>query len=204
VADTLDAWLRLRPTLTVDGLPPPIGTTGPTPSTTTALIALARHIEVRVRPRDEARGARFDDAVSLLATLVGRAPDVDGFAALAARLHGVDAPLPLRTATAHAHGGRAVMRPFPPTGFDDVVRSADVVADGPAWFRAARLYADVCFFHPFDDGNARLALCALVWVLERARVGVVDLAPVVMPWTPSSTPSLCRVVRAMTGPLSRG
>lgn len=139
----------------------------------------------------------FDDAVALLESLVSRAPDVDGLALLAGRLRGAEAMLPLRTATAFALGGRAVMGPFSRSAFDDVVRSADIVADGPPWFRAARLYADVCFFHPFDDGNARLALCALVWVLEREGVGVVDLAPVVMPWMPTSSPSLCRVVRAI-------
>ncbi|MFC5910227.1 Fic family protein [Streptacidiphilus monticola] len=33
--------------------------------------------------------------------------------------------------------------------------------------RAARAYLDVCFFHPFDDGNARSAFLALVFVLAR-------------------------------------
>ncbi|MFC9329552.1 Fic family protein [Kitasatospora sp. NPDC057015] len=36
--------------------------------------------------------------------------------------------------------------------------------------RAARTYLDVCFFHPFDDGNARAALLALLFVLARAGV----------------------------------
>ncbi|WP_394617025.1 Fic family protein [Lentzea sp. JNUCC 0626] len=33
--------------------------------------------------------------------------------------------------------------------------------------RAARAYLDVCFFHPFDDGNARAAFLVLVFVLAR-------------------------------------
>ncbi|MFF4367042.1 Fic family protein [Streptomyces sp. NPDC001594] len=33
--------------------------------------------------------------------------------------------------------------------------------------RAVRAYLDVCFFHPFDDGNARCAFLALVFVLAR-------------------------------------
>lgn len=164
---------------------------------TTALKALTRHVDGRVRPRDARRAASFDDATAQLATLVADVPDVDGLARLAGRLHGGADALALRTAPAFAHGGRAVMRPFHRSDLEDMVRSADVVTDGPAWFRAARLYADVCFFHPFDDGNARLALCALVWVLEREGVGVVDLAPVVMPWTPTSVPALVRVVRAL-------
>ncbi|WP_293989694.1 Fic family protein [Streptomyces sp.] len=36
--------------------------------------------------------------------------------------------------------------------------------------RAARAYLDVCFFHPFDDGNARSAFLALVFVLAREGV----------------------------------
>ncbi len=169
-------------------------TKGPT---TPALAALAAHIDARVRPRDATKARGLDGAVALLATLGPRAPDVDGLAALAACLHGVDAPRPLRTSTAFAHGGRAVMRPFTRAELVEVVGGAAAVDDGPSWFRAARLYADVCFFHPFDDGNARLALCALVWVLQREGVAVVDLGPLVMPWTPSSTPSLLRVVRAL-------
>ncbi|WP_217370738.1 Fic family protein [Nonomuraea antri] len=33
--------------------------------------------------------------------------------------------------------------------------------------RAARAYLDVCFFHPFGDGNARAAFLALIFVLAR-------------------------------------
>lgn len=33
--------------------------------------------------------------------------------------------------------------------------------------RAARVYLDVCFFHPFDDGNARSAFLAALFVLAR-------------------------------------
>ncbi|MFF8844351.1 hypothetical protein ACF08N_16805 [Streptomyces sp. NPDC015127] len=37
---------------------------------------------------------------------------------------------------------------------------------------AARAYLDVCFFHPFDDGNARSAFLALVFVLAREGVAL--------------------------------
>ncbi|MCW5868895.1 MAG: Fic family protein [Candidatus Eremiobacteraeota bacterium] len=43
--------------------------------------------------------------------------------------------------------------------------------EGPLCFRAARAYLDVCFFHPFVDGNARLArlvLDAILWREEKA------------------------------------
>ncbi|MFB6634479.1 Fic family protein [Streptomyces sp. NPDC056362] len=42
----------------------------------------------------------------------------------------------------------------------------------PLTARAARAYLDVCFFHPFDDGNARAALLALVFVLAREGVAL--------------------------------
>ncbi|MEU9421005.1 Fic family protein [Streptomyces sp. NPDC048272] len=31
--------------------------------------------------------------------------------------------------------------------------------------RAARAYLDICFFHPFDDGNARSAFLTLIFIL---------------------------------------
>jgi hypothetical protein len=40
----------------------------------------------------------------------------------------------------------------------------------PLTSRAARAYLDVCFFHPFDDGNARSAFLALLFVLAREGV----------------------------------
>jgi len=38
--------------------------------------------------------------------------------------------------------------------------------------RAARAYLDVCFFHPFQDGNARCARLVLDFVLTRAGLGL--------------------------------
>ncbi|GHF39453.1 hypothetical protein GCM10018790_16580 [Kitasatospora xanthocidica] len=49
---------------------------------------------------------------------------------------------------------------------------ADGAAPLPLIARAARAYLDVCFFHPFDDGNARAAFLALVFVLAREGVGL--------------------------------
>ncbi|GAA1976735.1 Fic family protein [Catenulispora subtropica] len=45
----------------------------------------------------------------------------------------------------------------------------------PLAARAARTYLDVCFFHPFDDGNARSAFLALVFVLAREEVALDDV-----------------------------
>ncbi|WP_306364834.1 Fic family protein [Nocardia sp. CC227C] len=44
--------------------------------------------------------------------------------------------------------------------------------------RAARVYLDVCFFHPFADGNARSALLALAFVLARDGIVLDEVGPV--------------------------
>lgn len=56
--------------------------------------------------------------------------------------------------------------------------------------RAARAYLDVCFFHPFDDGNARAAFLALTFTLERAGVVLDQVGP------------LCRIPRQPDDPQS--
>ncbi|MEV8312335.1 Fic family protein [Streptomyces flavidovirens] len=43
--------------------------------------------------------------------------------------------------------------------------------------RAARLYLDVAFFHPFDDGNARAALLALGHLLAAENIVLGWIAP---------------------------
>jgi len=43
--------------------------------------------------------------------------------------------------------------------------------------RAARVFLDVCFFHPFDDGNARAARLALDHVLTSAGLALHAAAP---------------------------
>jgi hypothetical protein len=48
----------------------------------------------------------------------------------------------------------------------------------PVTARAARAYLDVAFFHPYDDGNARLAGLLLQFVLLRERIDVDDVAPI--------------------------
>ena len=42
--------------------------------------------------------------------------------------------------------------------------------------RAARAYLDVCFFHPFVDGNARAARLVFDWILAREGVVLADVA----------------------------
>merc|ERR1711957_747529 len=42
--------------------------------------------------------------------------------------------------------------------------------------RAARLFLDICFFHPFDDGNARLAWLALDFLFTKAGLCLRDVS----------------------------
>ncbi len=48
----------------------------------------------------------------------------------------------------------------------------------PVTARAARAYLDVAFFHPYDDGNARLTGLALRFVLLRGGVELDEPAPI--------------------------
>ena len=47
----------------------------------------------------------------------------------------------------------------------------------PVAARAARAYLDVCFFHPFADGNARSALLTLAFVLGQADIVLDQVGP---------------------------
>ena len=82
---------------------------------------------------------------------------------------------PFRTQPAFAKGGRERYGIAPDTRarLDACLAEATSPATDPALClsaRAARAYLDVCFFHPFADGNARAAFLALVFVLAREEV----------------------------------
>ncbi|WP_228717893.1 Fic family protein [Kitasatospora acidiphila] len=77
----------------------------------------------------------------------------------------------LRTLPAFAKGGaeRYGIGPDTRARLDACLAQA---ATGPLPLaaRAARAHLDVCFFHPFDDGNARAAFLTLLFVLAREGV----------------------------------
>jgi hypothetical protein len=85
----------------------------------------------------------------------------------------LDAPVDLRTRDAYAKGGREryAAEDGLRRSFAEAIEQAN---DGstPVSVRAARAYLDVCFFHPFDDGNARAARLAMDHVLTRAGMGL--------------------------------
>lgn len=52
----------------------------------------------------------------------------------------------------------------------------DIERPIPLTARAARAHLDICFFHPFDDGNARAAFLALIFVLAREGIALDDVS----------------------------
>jgi hypothetical protein len=152
------------------------------------------HPEVPVRARhdgfaDFARTGRRDDPDRQHRLLTAHA-DVRRTAAtgtelspgLTARwngiLRGVPAA-PFRRTPAYAKNGRERYGWHP--GTEDrfaccLAEAADRATPVPA--RAARAYLDVAFFHPYEDGNARLAGLVLQFVLLRGGVELDEVAPI--------------------------
>ncbi|MCU7731173.1 Fic family protein [Actinoplanes sp. KI2] len=86
-----------------------------------------------------------------------------------------------RTGPASAKGGRESYHWHAdlPDRFDACLNEA-TDDDVPLPSRAARVYLDVAFFHPFDDGNARAAALALYYVLARDGVILDRAEPLLM------------------------
>ncbi|WP_329419194.1 Fic family protein [Streptomyces sp. NBC_01693] len=96
---------------------------------------------------------------------------------------GAPQPPPFRTSPAFAKDGRERYGIGPDTRarFDACLAGSAAAAGGaslPLAARAARACLDVCFFHPFDDGNGRAAFLALLFVLAREGVALDDVSMV--------------------------
>eukprot|EP00927_Polykrikos_kofoidii_P071744 TRINITY_DN67974_c0_g1_i1.p1 TRINITY_DN67974_c0_g1~~TRINITY_DN67974_c0_g1_i1.p1 ORF type:complete len:561 (+),score=102.42 TRINITY_DN67974_c0_g1_i1:108-1790(+) len=90
----------------------------------------------------------------------------------------VNAASRLRMADAYAKKGRE-RYPYHEGIENDVaacMADAESSNEWPPAVRAARVYLDICFYHPFDDGNGRLARLALDFVLSKAGLGLVDVS----------------------------
>jgi hypothetical protein len=87
---------------------------------------------------------------------------------------------PFRGGTAFAKGGRERYGLDADTPRRFAACLADSRQDGiPVASRAARAYLDVCFFHPFSDGNARAALLTLAFVLAEEEIVLDQVGPLV-------------------------
>ncbi|WP_055703214.1 Fic family protein [Streptomyces silaceus] len=176
--DHLQSWLAVREATpwheapgdrTDDGTPAPV-----VPSTDGAADDF-RHFDAALDP---ARGEGLLAALELLRADAARGAPLDFELLRTWQQHvlGTARPPRFRELPAFAKGGRERY------GIDATTRArldaclAESAREGerplPLTARAARAYLDVCFFHPFDDGNARSAFLALVFVLAREGVAL--------------------------------
>ncbi|MCX4539149.1 Fic family protein [Streptomyces sp. NBC_01565] len=86
--------------------------------------------------------------------------------------------VPFRQGDAFAKGGREryALTPHTQRDFEHCLRES-AEPGVPLASRAARAYLDVAFFHPFPDGNARLAMLTLAYVLELEGVRLDQAGP---------------------------
>jgi hypothetical protein len=127
---------------------------------------------------DPARAHGLLAALELLRADAARGARLD-FALLQRwQQHVLDTPRPpsLRSRPAFAKGGqeRYGITPGIQGRLDACLSESAHDADRPLPLtaRAARAYLDVCFFHPFDDGNARCAFLTLLFVLAREGIAL--------------------------------
>ncbi|MCE9580671.1 MAG: Fic family protein [Deltaproteobacteria bacterium] len=162
VHDAIDAWRRIRGSAFAIGLVEPSAA----PVVDDGHLRYLRTID---RPRDPARADRFGAALAAVraSALAGEPLTLARLAAWQAIVLGVE-DAAVRTTDAYARAGRVRY-----AAMDDLARVvaaaiAEANSDEPVAIRAARVYLDLCFYHPFADGNARAARLALDHVLTRA------------------------------------
>jgi prophage maintenance system killer protein len=137
-----------------------------------------RYIETHDRARDLVRAARLSAALDAARALAsrGEALTFEKFAEIQSLVLGEAAMF--RTGPAYAKEGREMYS----LASDTAVRFSRALAEAteggaPLAWRAARLYLDVLFFHPFVDGNARAARLAMDYLLTREGHGLHAAAP---------------------------
>ncbi|MFD4507047.1 Fic family protein [Streptomyces sp. NPDC058457] len=170
--DSLAVWLRVRGA--ADWQHAPVLRRSPPASD-----GFRTWCEGPVRRRDPVRAERLLAAHTLaLADAARRTPL--GFALLAGwqceLLGEAEAPFRANDAWAKAGRERYGLTPRTRADFASCLREA-TDPDIPLAARAARVYLDVAFFHPFADGNARAALLTLVHVLAREDVVLPEVGP---------------------------
>jgi hypothetical protein len=110
----------------------------------------------------------------------------------------------LRTTDAFAKGGRERYPIVPDLRERLAAALRDAEDPGTSLIvRAVRLYLDICFLHPFADGNARAARLALDHLLTRNGYGVHAIAPLIgVAWQANAQPLVyaSRVLRVHDGP----
>ncbi|MFF4258805.1 Fic family protein [Streptomyces sp. NPDC001663] len=172
--DHLARWLAVRETVPWHEAPDGGGDEPVTPSRDGAV----EDIRAFDGAIDPARAEGLLAAVALLRADAARGASLDFELLRRWQQHvlGTAQLPPFRELPAFAKGGRERYGIGPDTRSRLDACLAESVRDAeqplPLTARAARACLDVCFFHPFDDGNARSALLALVFVLAREGVAL--------------------------------
>ncbi|MBD0741405.1 cell filamentation protein Fic [Streptomyces sp. CBMA152] len=170
--DHLRSWLAMR--LNVPWPEAPDSSTG-TP-VTPSRDGAAEFIRAFDGAVDPVRAQGLFTALELLRADAARGVPLDFELLRSWQQHvlGTPQPPPFRSSPAFAKGGRERYGIGPDTHarLDACLSESAKDHGAPLHLtaRAARAYLDVCFFHPFDDGNARSAFLALVFVLAREGV----------------------------------
>ncbi|MEV6833940.1 Fic family protein [Streptomyces sp. NPDC051133] len=172
--DHLRRWLAIREAVPWQDCPQD-GGAGPLPP---SLDGAAEDIRVFDAAVDPARAQGLLAALELVRTAAARDAPLD-FALLRGwqqHVLGTPEPPPFRDLPAFAKRGRERYGIGPDTRARLDACLAESARDAerplPLTARAARAHLDVCFFHPFDDGNARSAFLVLVFVLAREGVAL--------------------------------
>ncbi|MFF9585327.1 cell filamentation protein Fic [Streptomyces achromogenes] len=172
--DHLERWLAVRETVPWQKVPEGGRTEPVTPSRDGA----AEDIRAFDGALDPARARGLLTALELLradAACVSRL-DFELLQRWQQHVLGTPQPPPFRDLPAFAKGGRERYGIGPDTRarLDACLTQSAPSIGRPLALtaRAARAYLDVCFFHPFDDGNARSAFLTLLFVLAREGVAL--------------------------------
>jgi hypothetical protein len=164
-----------------------------------------RYIDTRDHARDPERAERMSAALMLCRDSARRGMRLtfDQLCEWQAAVLG-ESRVELRTGPAFAKRGREVY-PLRETTRRQLEEALAESGTGRIAIRAARVYLDVCFFHPFADGNARAARLALDHVLTSEGYGLHVADPVfivsrtiedrLVGW------SLARVLDRLIGPM---
>ncbi len=136
-------------------------------------------IEGPERARDTSRADAMDVALDACRSAAAAKEPLtfETLAAWQGIVLGLPSSAPFRKTDAFAKHGR---ERYPILGAEEGFRAALLDANdeaAPVTVRAARVYLDVLFFHPFEDGNARAARLALDFVLSRAGFGLHSVEP---------------------------
>ncbi|GHG79065.1 Fic family protein [Streptomyces griseocarneus] len=172
--DHLETWLAVREAVQWQDAPGD-GADGPVPPSRDGA---AEDIRAFDGALDPARAQGLLAALEVLRADAARGAALDFELLSSWQQHVLDTPYPppFRSLPAFAKQGRERYGIGPRTRTRLDACLADSGPNGtrslPLTARAARAYLDVCFFHPFDDGNARSAFLVLVFVLAREGVAL--------------------------------